>query len=146
MKEFVLERLGKEMIDDPQIQTGMIIQSHSLGHFGPQHIFNDLFNKGFYWKTMLKDIHKVVARCTACRRFSVIHEGYHPLQPLTGDRPMRTVAIDTAGPLPTSKEGHNYIRGHRSFHTFHLSRTTHLEIGKRCVNGITVYVLAIWLS
>jgi len=109
MKEFIDQRLDKMMIDDPKVRQEMIQQTHGLGHFGAQGVFNELWSKGFYWPTMLKDIRSVINQCSACRRFSISHEGYHPLQPLVGDRPMRRVSADTLGPIQTSEDGHNYI-------------------------------------
>lgn len=109
LKEFIAQRLDKELVSEPELRTELIQQAHDLGHFGTQSVFHTLFTKGFYWPTMLKDITSFISKCNACRRFSFSREGYHPLQPILSEQPMMKVSIDTLGPLPTTVEGHNYV-------------------------------------
>ncbi|MEZ0209070.1 MAG: RNase H-like domain-containing protein, partial [Candidatus Paceibacterota bacterium] len=109
LKEFIRERFDKTEVTDPKIQHQLIEEAHAHGHFGAQYVFKDLFKKGFYWKTMYRDIKDYIGQCKPCLQFSVMHEGFHPLVPMEASKPMQTVSIDTLGPLPTSNGGYNYI-------------------------------------
>ena len=109
LKEFIRERFDKTEVNAADERTKLIEESHAQGHFGTQYVFKDLFNKGFYWKTMFKDIKAHINQCRPCVQYSVMHEGFHPLMPMEASQPMQTVSIDTLGPLTTSSNGHNYI-------------------------------------
>ena len=51
----------------------------------------------------------LVAACTACQRFIVTRQGFHPLQPIVANYPMSHMAVDLAGPLPCSPRGNIYL-------------------------------------
>ena len=106
---FIKERFAKIFVDDQQEREKLIAEAHSLGHFGVNIIFKDLFRKGFYWTEMFNDIRKYIDNCSACRQYQASHEGYHALVPMASDFPMRNVSIDTLGPLKTSLNGYNYV-------------------------------------
>src|ERR1700685_494975 len=61
-------------------RTTMIEKNHLRGHFGVNKIFRSILELGFWWPKMRRDIADVIHGCTACQRFNLASEGYHPLQ------------------------------------------------------------------
>jgi hypothetical protein len=91
------------------VQQKLIDDEHSLGHFGTESMYRNIWNRGFWWPNIRKDLERVVKSCTNCQRFDIKREGYHPAKSITADNPWDHLQIDLIGPIPTSKNGYAYI-------------------------------------
>jgi hypothetical protein len=78
----------------------LITDAHALGHFGTAKIRTSIWNAGFWWPSMYTDIVNAIAKCSACQRFNVKREGFHPLQTISADAPWDHIAIDLVTTLP----------------------------------------------
>lgn len=101
----IMERSDCHMIDDIGERRRLIQEQHDRGHFGTKAILDGLLATGFRWPNMIHDIKQVVQECTACHKFIIRKEGFHPLSSVKADMPMDQVAMDMFD-LPTSDEGH----------------------------------------
>eukprot|EP00873_Tetraselmis_striata_P014606 jgi/Tetstr1/434870/TSEL_002584.t1 len=81
----------------------------SIGHLGRDRTYQVLA-RHFVWPGMLKDVGAMVKQCRACDRvkasFNQKHDRLKPM-PLFGL--FYRFSVDSAGPLPTSSEGHKYV-------------------------------------
>ena len=87
----------------------MIKRAHAAGHFGREAIFRRLFNDGYWWPDMRKEIQEELNNCDACTRFVVVKSGFHPAQFITASGPLHHVQVDTSTHLPESPEGHTAL-------------------------------------
>src|SRR5690348_5638690 len=58
---------------------------------------------------MRKSISNEIDQCTACQRYNIVKEGYHPAKSVIAKEPWDHLQIDLIGPLRTSIGGYNYI-------------------------------------
>jgi transposase InsO family protein len=100
-----LERRGKTCPPSEVERLDFIKKVHSFGHFGREAIFRRLFNDGFWWPNMRKEIQEELNNCDACTRFVVVKSGFHPAQFITASGPLHHVQVDTSVHLPKSPEG-----------------------------------------
>eukprot|EP00873_Tetraselmis_striata_P038743 jgi/Tetstr1/459007/TSEL_004475.t1 len=81
----------------------------SIGHLGRDRTYQVLA-RHFVWPGMHKDVGAMVKQCRACDRvkasFNQKHDRLKPM-PLFGL--FYRFSVDSAGPLPTSSEGHKYV-------------------------------------
>jgi hypothetical protein len=85
----------------------MLQEVHALGHFGKQQIFERIWNDGFYWKNIRKDIDVMISNCESCQRVNLVWEGLHPLKSITALLPWDHVAVDLKEmPLASTGEQH----------------------------------------
>ena len=99
------ERRGKRCPSSDSERSELIKRTHSFGHFGREAIFRRLFNDGFWWPNMRKEIQEELNNCDACTRFVVVKSGFHPAQFITASGPLHHVQVDTSTHLPTSPDG-----------------------------------------
>ena len=94
----------------PEDQRADIILHHHLrGHFGVKATVDSIHEAGFDWPTLTAEVREVFAKCLPCQRHNIAKRGYHPLSPIPADQPFDHVAIDLAGPFPTSPRENNYL-------------------------------------
>ena len=109
-----------------EARADLLLKAHLAGHFGQSAVINTVRLQGFDWPGLSKDALELVASCPDCQRFNIARHGYHPLTPISASLPFDHVAIDLAGPLPTSHAGFNYILIHLDVLTrFVLLRPLH---------------------
>ena len=87
----------------------MIQEEHALGHFGRDQIFRKIWDKGYWWPEMRKQIQQEVMKCDSCARFVVHKEGFKPAEFITADGPWHHVQIDCQTNLPRSPEGYTTL-------------------------------------
>jgi hypothetical protein len=104
-----LERRGKRCPPSDAERSEMIKRAHAAGHFGREAIFRRLFNDGYWWPDMRKEIQEELNNCDACTRFVVVKSGFHPAQFITASGPLHHVQVDTSTHLPESPEGHTAL-------------------------------------
>lgn len=80
------------------------------GHFGIKRTFHKLRQK-YWFPQMHQQIIDYVSSCDTCQRSKVSRQQRPPpLNPLpVQDEPMARIHIDILGPLPKTKQGHQYI-------------------------------------
>jgi transposase InsO family protein len=99
-----------ELRDPPVEDRGRLLQvTHQQGHFGPKAMVDKLRSLGWAWSTALREAATVVQDCVVCQAHQIQRKGFHPLTSITASLPMDHVAIDLAGPFPTSPTGMNYL-------------------------------------
>ena len=108
MREMIKEVAGKEEPPDEK-KKELVVEKHRESHIGGQGLFQALFRDGYYWKGMRKMCEEVARGCEAYLKYNVGRAGFHPISPVTATLPFDHIAIDLAGPLPTSESGFNYI-------------------------------------
>ena len=89
------EKRGKII---PSNKEELLAQVHALGHFGIETMFKQLWNKGYWWPKMRKDLSLIVKKCIACQRFNITHEGYHPMKSIEANHIWDHLEIDLIGP------------------------------------------------
>jgi hypothetical protein len=95
--------------DDMEHRAQLLEAAHLFGHFGIQTMMDRIHQQGFTWPTLRQDCRKVVDACIPCQRYNVERHGFHPLQSINALMPWDHIAIDLAGPFPTSPRGNNYL-------------------------------------
>jgi len=94
----------------PEDQREEILQHHHLlGHFGANAMVNSIHAAGYNWPNLKQEALRICKNCIACLRFNIAKKGYHPLKPIHAAQPFDHIAIDLAGPLPTSAAGNHYL-------------------------------------
>ena len=79
------------------------------GHYSSKIIGHKVFECGFYWPTIFKDVHEFYLRCRACQ--ASLNMGKKDLMPLTHIIEIEIIyvwGIDFMGPFPNSY-GFEYI-------------------------------------
>jgi hypothetical protein len=106
--QIAMEKRGKKIPDIIE-QEKLIQDQHALGHFGMETMYRKLWSTGIWWPNMRGDLAKAIETCSACNRFNIIKEGYHPARSVEADLPWDHVQVDLIGPLPKSNQGHGWI-------------------------------------
>lgn len=104
-----LERRGKRCPPSEVERSELIKKAHSFGHFGREAIFRRLYNDGFWWPNMRKEIQEELNSCDVCTRFVVVKSGFHPAQFITASGPLHHVQVDTSTHLPESPDGYTAL-------------------------------------
>jgi hypothetical protein len=92
-----------------ELQTKLISDEHSIGHFGVESMYRNIWDKGYWWPNIRKDLEYIVKSCSNCQRYDIKRDGYHPSKSVIADNPWDHLQIDLIGPVPTSKDGYSYI-------------------------------------
>jgi RNase H-like domain found in reverse transcriptase/Reverse transcriptase (RNA-dependent DNA polymerase)/Integrase core domain/Integrase zinc binding domain/Chromo (CHRromatin Organisation MOdifier) domain len=93
----------------PGQRQGIILRHHLRGHFGIKATMDAIREAGYDWPGLRAEVHAACAKCMPCQRHNIARAGYHPLAPISADRPFDHVAIDLAGPFPTSPAANHYL-------------------------------------
>eukprot|EP00873_Tetraselmis_striata_P018566 jgi/Tetstr1/438830/TSEL_027339.t1 len=97
-------------VPKPEERPDAIRRVHaSIGHLGRDRTYQVLA-RYFVWPGMHKDVGAMVKQCRACDRVKASFNQKHDrlkLMPLFGL--FYRFSVDSAGPLPTSSEGHKYV-------------------------------------
>jgi hypothetical protein len=104
-----LEKRGKQSPSTEAERIELIQREHSFGHFGREAIFKQLFNKGYWWPSIRKEIDIEIKNCDPCTRFVVVKSGFHPAQFITSSGPAEHIQIDTSVHLPESPDGYKAL-------------------------------------
>ena len=107
--EVELERRGKRCPATEAERIELIQQHHQFGHFGREAIFKQLWNKGYWWPCIRKEIETELKSCDPCTRFVVVKSGFHPSQCITASGPGEHLQIDTSVHLPESPDGYTAL-------------------------------------
>ena len=108
LKTFIDERFDK-VCPPPDQQSPILEQAHALNHLGADALFKHIWTQGYFWSSLMKDCKKTVSQCRICQQFNSVRHGFHPLIPIHAELPFDHVAIDLAGPFPTSVRGCNFL-------------------------------------
>ncbi|XP_052185243.1 uncharacterized protein LOC127796879 [Diospyros lotus] len=93
-------------------QQSVINFSHTLacgGHFSVKKTVAKIFQSGFYWPTLFKDVYKFCSNCDRCQRLgSLSRRNMMPLHPIQVLEVFDCWGMDFMGPFVNSF-GHEYI-------------------------------------
>lgn len=99
-----------DYIKPPKEDRNRILNEvHNFGHFGSQAIVQEIHSQGLHWTKLYDEAQEMVNSCIECQRHNVAKRGYHPLTNIVAYRPFDHVALDLAGPLPTTDGEENYL-------------------------------------
>ncbi|MFI5421911.1 MAG: DDE-type integrase/transposase/recombinase, partial [Nitrososphaerales archaeon] len=90
-------------------RQAILEKQHALGHLGVTAMINGIHEQGYHWPQLAKQCAQICRSCKQCIRFNISRVGYHPLRPISSDKPFDHVAIDLAGPFPTSSAGNHFL-------------------------------------
>lgn len=107
--EVELEKRGKQCPSTEAERIELIQKEHLFGHFGREAVFKQLFNKGYWWPSMRKEIEIELKNCDPCTRFVVVKSGFHPAQFISSSGPGEHIQIDTSVHLPESPDGYTAL-------------------------------------
>ncbi|PRP77006.1 putative Reverse transcriptase [Planoprotostelium fungivorum] len=97
------------IVEDKDDQLKMLEEKHLLGHFGATAMINAVRAAGYNWPQITEQATEIVQSCSKCQQFNIVRRGYHPTRPILSKMPGHHLAIDLAGPLPTTNRGNNYL-------------------------------------
>lgn len=100
-----LIKRNKVCPDSEEKKLNLIQETHLFGHFGQDAVFKSIFEKGYWWPNIRKQIASELSNCDACNRYVVVKQGFHPAQFITANGPCDHIQIDTSVHLPESPEG-----------------------------------------
>ena len=96
-------------IPRPEMRAEIIKKEHELSHFKPQHIYDNLINKMYFWKNMMRDITEICGVCEVCLKYDKQKLVNAPANALHIDSIFDRWGIDIVGGLPETKEGYRSI-------------------------------------
>ena len=97
------------IIPETEKRMEILERIHLKGHFGESAMIAAVQDKGYNWPGLKKDVRKVCQTCITCLKFNNHNERYHELNTITSNYPFEHIAIDLAGPFPTSFIGNNFL-------------------------------------
>jgi len=101
-----------QIVVPEKLRPRVLLAHHSsavAGHPGVRRMYNTL-TRGYYWPTMIVDVHATVRACETCARDRMqFIQHTNPLKLFPAKRPLDDVAIDIMGPLPKTTHGKLYI-------------------------------------
>lgn len=109
LQKFIRERLNKQTVLSDDEKAAILTRLHAVNHLGTDALFKQVWSEGYYWPTLLKDCRRHTAQCQPCQQFNISRQGFHPLNPIHASLPFDHLAIDLAGPFPTSVNGKNFL-------------------------------------
>ena len=109
LQQFIRERLDKQVPLSDDAKHELLARLHAINHLGTDALFRQVWTEGYYWPTLLKDCREHTAKCPSCQQFNISRHGFHPLNPIHASLPFDHLAIDLAGPFPTSVHGRNFL-------------------------------------
>jgi len=106
----LLDTSAQAYIAPPENQRAEILEKHHLlGHFGANSVVDAIHDAGFHWKYLKQQALDITSQCQDCMRFNIAKHGYHPLSPIAAANPFDHIAVDLAGPFPTSSNDNHYL-------------------------------------
>ena len=84
MVDGFLYKGGKLCIPSRSVRELLVREAHAgglSGHFGEKRTL-ELLKEHFYWKGMIKDVHRVLERCAVCKKAKGKKEGWGEYMPL----------------------------------------------------------------
>lgn len=109
LDEFIKERFDKKTVSSHEDQVKMLRSAHAFSHFGAEHLFKQVWDKGYFWNGMRRMCDEIVGTCHTCLQYNVRRKGFNPTRSLRADAPWDHIAIDCAVDLPVSKSGNSAI-------------------------------------
>ena len=79
----------------------LIEDLHEITHESYEKLYKKCIDSGYNWENLRNDCIEVVKKCTRCLRFSISKRGFHPQANIHSNLPMKHVAMDLLGPLPS---------------------------------------------
>ena len=95
-------------IPEKESRADIITIAHSLGHFQAQSTY-DRLRENYFWKNMLQDVKKVIAKCAVCIRHQPRAPIIHPAIAIEVNGIFERVGIDLVFGLPETAEGYTGI-------------------------------------
>ena len=112
MEDGFLYKTGRLCIPYGSVRELFVREAHAgglSGHFGEKRTL-ELLKGHFYWKGMLKDVHKVLERCSVCKKAKGRKEAWGEYMPLPlPNQPWTDISMDFVLGLPRTQKGRDSI-------------------------------------
>ena len=104
----LMEQRGKR-IPPVEEREPLIVNEHSLGHYGRDAIYQSLYQKNIWWPNLRAEIQTVIEECDQCARYNVMKNGFHPARFILANGPWDHIQVDTSVHLPVSADGYECL-------------------------------------
>jgi hypothetical protein len=94
---------GALSVPHPKDREAIVLSTHRLGHFGLNPCHESITKKGYYWRTLSKDIERAINACAECQKFKITPTFNHPAQALNISGIFDRVGVDLVLGLPRKK-------------------------------------------
>ena len=108
LRQFIHERFIKNLPPKAD-RADLLQQAHSLGHFGADALFKQLWRDGHFWPGMRREARNLVSQCKICLQYNIGKSGFHPLRSYKALLPMDQIAIDLFSMNDMSSRGVNFV-------------------------------------
>lgn len=96
LESFAQERFGKSGTPPNGLsKLAFVKATHDRRHLSKEDLFRVIWDRGYYWPELQAQCLQVVGSCSACLRFNVRRQGFHPLTPISASLPFTHLALDT---------------------------------------------------
>jgi len=102
-------RTELHIVSDPGERAELLDKQHLLGHFGATAMVKSIREAGFDWPNIHDDALAHCQKCKPCLWFNTPPGAFHKLQSIVAAMPFDHVAVDLAGPFPTSSAGNHFL-------------------------------------
>jgi transposase InsO family protein len=102
-------RTESYIVPEPGKRAELLDKHHLLGHFGATTMTRSIRDAGFSWPNIREEALAHCQRCKPCRMHTPHPRAFHMLQSVTAALPFDHVAVDLAGPFPTSSSGNHFL-------------------------------------
>ena len=66
----------------------------ALGHCSANILFNEIWNRGYFWSTLFRDCKQTTSTCLDCLRINIKKHGYSAMQSVDANAPFQTISMD----------------------------------------------------
>lgn len=97
--------------EEPHVedQIDLINKFHLEGHFGVNEVYAKLKRDGHAWPNMKQHIRKELLKCDECQKFTIEKHGFNPYHSIESLQPFDHIAIDLAGPYPSTSDNYRFV-------------------------------------
>lgn len=96
-------------VPGPDERERLLTEHHLYGHFGATAVARSIQEAGYSWPNIHQDALAHCQRCVSCLRYNSPPRAFHELKSITAALPLEHVAVDLAGPFPTSRKANHYL-------------------------------------
>lgn len=94
LDKFIKERFNKKGIDEEKRNEFILGIHKAVGHCTMNELFDEIWDRGYFYPNLLKDCRHVVENCLDCARVNMKHNCYRPLRTFDSLVPFQKIAFD----------------------------------------------------
>jgi len=141
--EIIASTIEIKKIPDKEYKILASIHNSINGHFGINRTINKLKTLGHNWQYMRQYVQLFIKHCPLCQKLNEVKSTIQSIPfTLSSYEPMKTIGIDTLGPLPEDDDGNTHVIVIKD----HFTKTTELYPSKSTTAQEAEYALFDWVS